>query len=231
MHINYFKSQLEILNKRIFFSRKHNIMFLTTPKCGSQFIKLFCLSNFTKYTTDSKNIEFNFREWSNDNTITIGDLNNSDIKKYQIVRDPYKRLISFVSSNLDKPENVGKKEDKLFTEQYLLRSIIKSIKEPHPDKSLGERNFSFPSKINDSYLSLYEHLFPQHDWLFSKYFQPIKLEDLDEFLKDTPNYIIPEKTNFNHHTKYIFESKLDQETKDKIYEQFRDDFIKFNYKR
>ena len=82
MHINYFKSQLEILNKRIFFSRKHNIMFLTTPKCGSQFIKLFCLSNFTKYTTDSKNIEFNFREWSNDNTITIGDLNNSDIKKY-----------------------------------------------------------------------------------------------------------------------------------------------------
>ena len=98
-------------------------------------------------------------------------------------------------------------------------------------KCLESEKNNLENKINDSYLSLYEHLFPQHDWLFSKYFQPIKLEDLDEFLKDTPNYIIPEKTNFNHHTKYIFESKLDQETKDKIYELFRDDFIKFNYKR
>lgn len=234
MYINYFIKELELLNKRIFFSREHNIMFLTTPKCGSQFIKSFCLSNFTKYITDNENREFNFREWSNDNTVTIEDLNNSDIKKYQIVRDPYKRLISFVSSNLDKPENIGKKEDKLFTEQYLLRSIIKSIKGPHPVKI--PTNGVLPNKekisfLYDGYLSLYEHLFPQHDWLFSKYFQPIKLEDLDEFLKDSPNYIIPKKQNFNHHTKYIFESKLDKKTKDKIYEIYRDDFVKFNYKK
>ena len=45
--LHYFVQNLELLNKRIFFSRKHNIMFLTTPKCGSQFVKLFCLLNFT----------------------------------------------------------------------------------------------------------------------------------------------------------------------------------------
>ena len=259
MHINYFLKELEILNKRIFFSRKQNIMFLTTPKCGSQFTKLFCLLNLTDPTGQGRpNDFFNsnnpelrqffpneklsinqpvivseihnvveqyFREWGNDNTVTIEDLNNSNIKKYQIVRDPYKRLISFVSSNLDKPENIGKKEDKLFTEQYLLRSIIKYIKEPH------KNTLEFSGKINNGYSSLYEHLFPQHDWLFSKYFQPIKLADLDEFLKDSPNYVIPEKQNFNHHTKYIFESKLDQETKDQIYELFRDDFVNFNYEK
>ena len=58
MHINYLIKELEILNKRIFFSREHNIMFLTTPKCGSQFIKLFCLLNFTDPTGQGKPNDF-----------------------------------------------------------------------------------------------------------------------------------------------------------------------------
>ena len=250
-HINYFTKELEILNKRIFFSRELNIMFLTTPKCGSQFTKLFCLLNLIddlsksafqqtlfidqeQHSSNNKNVvEDYFRKWANNNPVNIDDLNNSSIKKYQIVRDPYKRLISFISSNLNKLGDsddspilnkcVGK--DKLFTEQYLLRSIIKYLKEPHQNVS------EFSGKINIGYYSLYEHLFPQHDWLFSKYFQPIKLEDLDEFLKDNYDYIIPKKQNFKHHTQHKFESKLDQETKDQIYELFRDDFINFNYEK
>ena len=108
MHINYFLKELELLNKRIFFSKEHKIMFLTTPKCGSQFTKLFCLLNLTDPTGQGRpndlfninNLELKqffpngklkasningiveqyFREWSNDNTVTIEDLNNPDIK-------------------------------------------------------------------------------------------------------------------------------------------------------
>ena len=58
MHINYFLKELEILNKRIFFSRKQNIMFLTTPKCGSQFTKLFCLLNLTDPTGQGRPNDF-----------------------------------------------------------------------------------------------------------------------------------------------------------------------------
>ena len=162
MRINYLQNQLELLNKRIFFSKEHKIMFLTTPKCGSQFIKMFCLLNFLKENTTSTSLlnEYNilteiditdfpqnkrniFKEWSNNNPVNIDDLNNSSIKKYQIVRNPYKRLISFISSNLNKLGDsdgspilnkcVGK--DKLFTEQYVLRSIIKYLEEPHQNVS------------------------------------------------------------------------------------------------
>ena len=53
----------------------------------------------------------------------------------------------------------------------------------------------------------------------------------NHFTKDNYDYIIPKKQNFKHHTQHKFESKLDQETKDQIYELFRDDFINFNYEK
>ena len=109
---------------------------------------------------------------------------------------------------------------------------------PHPSKlrtqiewdtsKRRERKFkTLPSK----YLQLYEHLFPQYSWLFSKYFIPIKLENLDKELKDIfPNSIIPNKLSFSHHTKEK-KLKLNQELKNQIYELYRDDFVKFNYKK
>ena len=134
MHIKYFTKELELLNKRIFFSKEHKVMFLTTPKCGSQFIKLFCLLNFTKYTTDNNNVESKFRFWSNTNTITLKNLNDPSIQKFQIVRNPYERFLSYITSNFDKfPKN----ERKNLSSSYIKSVInvtLKTINEPHPDK-------------------------------------------------------------------------------------------------
>ena len=227
MYINYFKSQLELLNKRIFFSRKHNIMFLTTPKCGSQFVKLFCLLNFTKENinllyndSDSPNYtstEQYFRDYKDKDIVTIEDLNNLNIKKYQIVRNHYKRALSFYMH-----------------ENRPVEDVIKRISNPHPVDSKNVAIF------NTIYLQFYEHLFPQHDWLFSKYFKPIKLENLDEYIEDKlPNSIVPDKSKFRHHKDYHLNlhpgvnspTEISQKSKNQIYELYRDDFAKFNYKK
>ena len=39
------------------------------------------------------------------------------------------------------------------------------------------------------------------------------------------------KPLITHTLEYAFESKLDQKTKDQIYELYREDFLNFNYKR
>ena len=227
MHIEYFTKELEILNKRIFFSKEHKVMFLTTPKCGSQFIKLFCLLNFTKYTTDNNNVESKFRFWSNTNTITLKNLNDPSIQKFQIVRNPYERFLSYITSNFDKfPKN----ERKNLSSSYIKSVInvtLKTINEPHPDKLklVGQTG------KEDTYSQFYEHIFPQYSWLFSKYFTPIKLEKIDELLEQNPDYFLPKKTSFKHHTKYQYEIEMDQEMKDKIYDLYAYDFIKLNYEK
>ena len=83
------------------------------------------------------------------------------------------------------------------------------------------------------YLPFYEHLFPQHDWLFSKYFKSIKLENLNEYLLDEfPNSIIPDKTKFPHHrSPHSLQNEINPKSKNQIYELYRDDFAKFNYEK
>ena len=258
MHINYFTKELEILNKRIFFSREHNIMFLTTPKCGSQFIKMFCLLNFTKYATVSyKNTEHNFREWFVQQKLELEDLNNPDIQKYQIIRNPYERLVSFFKSN----------STKVLLAKDTFSDFINLLNNP-------TNTFKSYLENSVSYLQFYEHLFPQYHWLFSKYFTPIKLEKLDDKLKDIyPSFILPNKTNFSHHSEFLanisFENFVSERTvsneqylsivnnvsikeqfnkhkeqknkhwqslctpkiRNQIYDLYRDDFVKFNYER
>ena len=83
----------------------------------------------------------------------------------------------------------------------------------------------------DTYSQFYEHIFPQYSWLFSKYFTPIKLEKIDELLEQNPDYFLPKKASFKHHTKYQYGIEIDQEIKDKIYDLYVYDFIKLNYEK
>jgi len=251
MYINYFNYQLEILNRRIFFSRKQNIMFLTTPKCGSQFIKLFCLLNFTKENPDlpyndsvleslrpqditelikNNDTEKHFREWKDNNTVTIEDLNNPNIKRYQLVRNPYNRLISYFKG----ATHSGGSDVK-----DTFEDTVKMIQNPHPVKLITKFNWD-PKDRKEikyklppiGYVQVYEHLFPQYSWLFSKYFKSIKLEDLDEVLKiNFPDSIIPPKTAFKHHSQNLTSIKINNNIKDQIYKLYREDFKNFNYEK
>jgi hypothetical protein len=215
-------------------------MFLTTHKCGSTFMKLFSLINFTnKINSKSQDegeelIKSHFHTWKNKNNITINDLYNPKIKKFQIVRNPYDRFRSYFQMiHKEKSLGIVGRGDVGDTIEKTLGFLINS----HPSElrtqiewdasKRRERKFkTLPSR----YLQFYEHLYPQYSWLFSKYFIPIKLENLDEILKNKfPNFKIP-NNSFSHHIKEK-KIKLNQESKNQIYELYRDDFVKFNYKK
>ena len=51
----------------------------------------------------------------------------------------------------------------------------------------------------------------------------------EELKNEFPSFNIP-NNSFSHHNKEKI-PKLNNKTKDQIYELYRDDFVKFNYKR
>ena len=102
MEFDYIENQYELVKKRIFYSPKHKIAFLTTPKCGGSFIKAFFLLNFTEHindpyaTTDHQRLTDKYaRDWMLNNPLPIESFTDLSIRKFQITRNPLNRAVSF----------------------------------------------------------------------------------------------------------------------------------------
>ena len=49
LEFDFLANQFQLIQNRIYYSEKHKVAFLLTPKCGCSFMKAFFLLNFTDY--------------------------------------------------------------------------------------------------------------------------------------------------------------------------------------
>ena len=210
-------------------------MFLTTPKCGSSYLKSFSLLNLSnvknKYINHYElisNEELGINAWRKNNPITFEDLNDPTIQKFQLTRNPYERLTSFFKHKILYPIVVSNHPYSLKENFEMFITTLDSSNESKIYKNIPP----------DTFIEIHEHLYPQYHWLFSKYFEPIDLNDLENKLQDIfPSSILPSKNSFTHHNNNVWRNNsqpLDlysQETSDRVYNLYRDDFDKFNYER
>jgi|1_EtaG_2_1085319.scaffolds.fasta_scaffold67489_1 hypothetical protein len=241
--IGYLNSQWLELKRRILYSPEYNVMFLITAKCGSQFVKRFFINNFTderwtkakvgdKIECEPEDFDAFMDLWEkmtineyNWDIITTDKLLEPGIKRFQIVRNPFARLVSLQQSN------TTYKTDSL-------NSLVEIALDPLPHFHENKKG------IIVNVARLIDHMYPQYSWLYSRYFQPIKLEDLSDILRE----IFPESEHkypdlndtkiFKHHSKkdydwreYYRSGAYDtRQLMNNICELYHDDFHKFGYK-
>ena len=176
-------AELDILNNlRIFFSKQHKVMFLHSPKCGSSYLKSFSLLNLSnqKISEDINhyelisNEELGINTWRKNNSITLENLNDPTIQKFQITRNPYERVSSyfkhkilrFIIINLQKHSlsNPLSGEDKTFRSLAMnqisnFNMFITTLENPNEPKV--HKNIPL-----DTFIEIHEHLYPQYHWLF-----------------------------------------------------------------
>ena len=209
---------------------KKPVIFLTTPKCGSKFIEAFYLANFVP---EIKQVEvqrlINKRMLNQDLSFKtiINYPQFGDYNKFQIVRNPYARIISMmISTRRSGNSQTGWKPS--ITKAEILEITKKWF--------ISTEGTHFPSAGD------LDHIYPQYNWLYSRFFDYLNLENINKKLLNIfPKAKIPDLNDnkFSHHVNSPQKISYDwreyytgydgKVLQDLIYGIYKTDFNKFGY--
>jgi len=219
LEFDFLANQFQLIENRIYYSEKHKIAFLLTPKCACSFMKAFFLLNFTDYNqhdlayNDHQELVDKFsREWLKEHPAPLEIFNDHSIKKYQIVRNPISRLVSLYWGARREDGAVFYEDNQQCHHNVTFMTFLSWI----DGALLLEDSNAMRQHFN--------HAIPQYDWFFSRYFHPLKLEDnLTDSLYDIfgPGIQMPNMSHFKYH-QMKSKVKYDQTFEDTPFKNFLD---------
>ena len=194
---------------------KEKIIFIHIPKNAGMSIKRFCFKQEKLKTLFKHKTIYDIKK---ENPVEY-----NTYRKFAVVRNPYDRMVSWFAYQ----KRYRLDNDLLNTYQHNSKTnsyeIVETVKAP-----VDEFRYWFKDKHADPQQD-FDIFKPQHEWI-DKTVTILKYENLNEELSNFLNEKI-ELPKVNNTSRFDIMSYYDKKTLDIVYERYKEDFEKFNYKK